>query len=73
MALEVLADDIAHLVVVLQCLDLFDLAECVKGIVVEVIYSFHVGVRDDDPGQALHVPEAMCDAVVACVSFDVSR
>ncbi len=61
-ALEVLADDVAEVVIVLEGLYFFDLAKRVKGVVVEVVDVVDVGVRDDDVGELLHVAEAMCDS-----------
>lgn len=58
-ALEVLRDDGAEFVIVFQSFDLFKLAECVKGIVVELVDFFDVSVRYDDVGELLHVADAM--------------
>jgi hypothetical protein len=58
-ALEVLSDDGAELVIVFQSFDLFELAKCVKGIVVELVDFFDVSVRYDDVGELLHVADAM--------------
>lgn len=70
MALEVLADDFAEVVVVLERLDLFELAKGVKGVVVEVVDVVDVGVRDDDVGKLLHVAEAVGDSAAhVCVSL----
>lgn len=63
MALEVLGDDGAEFVIVFQSFDLFKLAKCVKGIVVELVDFFDVPVRYDDVGELLHVADAMRDSV----------
>lgn len=58
-ALEVLADDLAELFIVLQGPDLLDLAKSVKGVVVELVDFFDVAVRYDDVRELLHVADSM--------------
>lgn len=71
-ALEVLGDDGAEFVIVFQGFDLFELAECVKGIVVELVDFFDVSVRYDDVGELLHVADAMRNSVGSISSRSAS-
>lgn len=59
MALEVIADEAAQLIVVLERLDLLQLAEGVEGVVVQIVNVVDVLVGDDDVGEALHVAETV--------------
>lgn len=59
MGFEVLGDYLAELVVVVQRLDLLDLTEGVKGVVVEVVDVTYVRVLHDSVGEVLHVPDAV--------------
>lgn len=60
--LEHLADYFAEALILLEGLDLFDLAEGLEGIVVQIVYVADVGVGDNAIGQLLHVPDAVRDA-----------
>ena len=61
MGLEVVVDGLAHVVVLLERLDLLDLAEGVEGVVVEVVDVADVRVLDDGVGEVLHVSDAVGD------------
>lgn len=56
---EVLADELAQAIVVVERLDLLEAAEGVEGVVVEVVDMVDVAVGDDDVGEALDVAEAV--------------
>lgn len=62
-ALEVLADDLAELFIVLERLDFLELAERVKGAVVQLVDLFDVSVRHHHVGELLHVADPMGDSV----------
>lgn len=57
--LEVLANDVAQVIVVVERLDLLDLAEGIEGVVVEIVDILDVRVRDDDVRQLLHISDSM--------------
>ena len=57
--LKGLADDVAEHVVVVERLDLLDLAEHVKGVVVQLVDGADVRVGHDGVGQLLDVSNAM--------------
>lgn len=48
MALKVMTDDFAQLVVVLERLDLLDLPKGIKGVVVQIVDFVNVTIRNDD-------------------------
>ena len=73
-ALEILADDFAELFIVFERSNLLDLAESVKGVVVELVDFFNVAICYDDVGELLHVADAMrnsADATAWVSKLDV--
>lgn len=62
MGFEGRADGVAEAVVVVEGLDLADLAEGVEGVVVQVVDLVDVRVGDDGVGELLHVPDPVGDS-----------
>ena len=56
---QILVDDLAQFVVVLERLNLLDFSKGVEGVVVKVVDVADVAVGDDDIGELLHVSYAM--------------
>lgn len=48
MALKIMTDDFAHLIIVLERLDLLDLPKGIKGIIVQIVDFVNVTIRNDD-------------------------